>query len=390
MEDANLENNTGEIKDNRKKDNDTDDVGVNGNRINNDSVKDIQNQDNGKKDGLKKVKRMAKADDIVISSRARLARNIEGFPFPWKMSAEQGKRIFAMITEALMTSTLGKELLLVDSKDIGLIDKQFLVEKHLISPDMAESKKAGGAIISRDEKISVMVNEEDHLRIQCLFKGLDLKGAFALCNRIDNLLEEKIEFAFNPSLGYITCCPTNLGTGLRASVMLHLPALVITGLIKNILEACGQLNLAVRGIYGENSGASGNMFQISNQSTLGNTEEEAILSITRVAIQIAEQEKNLRTELYKQNPYRFEDRVMRSYGLFTHARIISHEESMKLLSDIRVGVDMGIITTMSRDVLDELMILVQPAGLQKYCGRQLSPEERDHRRAEIIRQKLDL
>ena len=327
--------------------------------------------------------------EAVISSRVRLARNLEDLPFPCRNTAEQAKEVAARVKDAVFGSgAMADKFVYVDIRELNPIDRQALVEKHLISPEMLEEKKETGAIISKDEKVSIMINEEDHLRIQCLFQGMQLNKAWQLCDKINTLLEEKLDFAFSGNYGYLNSCPTNAGTGMRASVMLHLPALVMTGYIKNVLEACGKLGVAVRGIYGEHSGASGNMFQISNQVTLGQSEEEILASVNNVALQIIGQEKSLRNEVYKQNPYRFEDRVYRSLGIFANARIISSEESLKLLSDIRMGVDMGIIKNINMGKINEITLLIQPASLQKSAGRILSPEERDIKRAELIRSKL--
>ncbi|OGO81548.1 MAG: protein arginine kinase, partial [Clostridiales bacterium GWC2_40_7] len=286
------------------------------------------------------------------------------------------------------SEAMANNLVLMKIGKLDPIDRQILVEKHLISPELGESKRESAVIISRDEIISIMINEEDHLRIQCIFPGMLLDDAWKLCSKLDVLFEEKIDFAFDKKLGYLTCCPTNVGTGIRASVMLHLPALGMTGYIKGILEACGKIGIAVRGIYGENSEASGNMFQISNQVTLGQTEEEIISSVKNVATQIIEQEKMLRKELYNQNPYRFEDRIYRSLGLLSNARIMTAEESLKLLSDVRLGVDMGTIEGISMEILNEIMLVTQPAYIQRLAGRTLSPDERDIRRAELIRNSL--
>jgi len=327
--------------------------------------------------------------ESVISSRVRLARNLADLPFPCRNTAEQAKEVAARVKDAVFgNGAMADKFVYVDIRELNPIDRQTLVEKHLISPEMLEEKKETGAMISKDEKVSIMINEEDHLRIQCLFQGMRLNKAWQLCDKINTLLEEKLDFAFSGSYGYLTSCPTNAGTGMRASVMLHLPALVMTGYIKNVLEACGKLGVAVRGIYGEHSEASGNMFQISNQVTLGQSEEEILASVSNVASQIIGQERALRNELYKQNSYRFEDRVYRSLGIFANARIISSEESLKLLSDIRMGVDMGIIKNLNMGTINEIMLLIQPASLQKSAGRVLSPEERDIKRAELIRSKL--
>lgn len=334
--------------------------------------------------------------DVVISSRIRLARNLKEYPFPSKMNREDEVKIIKLVKDVFVNRTdpvavnlqFAGNLHYIDMQDSSPVDIAFLAEKHIISPDMVESHRDRGVFVSRDEKISIMINEEDHLRIQCLFAGLQLDNAWNLCSRIDDFLEDKLEMAFDPRLGYLTCCPTNIGTGMRASVMMHLPALAMTGYIKSILEACSKLGMAVRGIYGENSEASGNMFQISNQVTIGQTEEEIIVNIKNVISQIIEQERLMRCEIYKQNPYRLEDRVCRAEGVLANARIISSEESMKLLSDVRLGVDMGIIKDINIEQLNEIMLLIQPAGLQKTAGKQLSSDEREIKRAEMVRNRL--
>lgn len=330
--------------------------------------------------------------DVVISSRVRLARNFKDYPFPFRMNKAQSQEVLGKIKDAVFKSSnaLVRELSFVEIDELEIIDKQALVEKHLISPDMVANKKSGGVIISNDEKISILINEEDHLRIQCLFSGMQIENAWKLCNKIDTILDKRIDFAFNNDYGYLTCCPTNLGTGIRVSVMLHLPALVMTGYINKILEACSKLGVAVRGIFGENSEASGNMFQFSNQVSLGQTEEEMISSIKNVASQIIEQERNLRNQLYKQNPFRFEDTVHRSLGILSSARIISSEESLKLLSDVRLGVDIGIIKNINIETLNEIMLLIQSANLQKFIGKTLNEDERDIKRAQLIRGKLQI
>ena len=328
--------------------------------------------------------------DVAISSRIRLARNLEAYPFTPRMSHAQGTEILEKVKNAVFNGSdaEARDLLYIEIQALTPIEKQMLVEKHLISPDFAQGESSRAAIISKDERISIMVNEEDHLRLQCIFPGMQIREAWELCNRLDMLLEEKLDFAFDKSCGYLTCCPTNIGTGIRASVMLHLPVLSITGYIKGILETCSKLGVAVRGTYGENSDASVNMFQISNQITLGQTEEEIIAGICNITSQIAEQERILRAELYKQNPIRFEDKIFRSLGLLLNARIISTEESLKMLSDVRLGIIMGLMTGLELEDINELMLMIQPAYLQKLSGTQLSPDERDQKRAELIRDKL--
>jgi protein arginine kinase len=328
--------------------------------------------------------------DVAISSRVRLARNLSEFPFPYKMNREQAGKVVEKVKNAVFNSgaSIAKDLLFIDMQSLSPLDKQALVEKHLISPEMVQNSSENGIILSTDEKVSILINEEDHLRIQCLFSGIQLESAWQLCKSVDELLEEKVDFAFRSDYGYLTCCPTNIGTGIRASVMLHLPALVMTGYIKEVLEACSKLGVAVRGMYGEHSEALGNMFQISNQVTLGQSEEEIVSNIDNVARQVIEQERNLRSELHKQNSYRFEDMVYRSFGLFSNARVISTQESLKLLSDVRLGVCMGIIKDVDIETLNKIMLLIQPANLQKALNKTLSANERDIKRAELIRSTL--
>lgn len=339
-----------------------------------------------KQDGVKSVPEA----DVAISSRIRLARNLEAYPFTLRQTRAQGAEILEKVKDAVFNDSDAemKDLSYMDIHAMNPVDRQVLVEKHLISPEFAEGDRNRAAIISKDERISIMVNEEDHLRMQCIFPGMQIDEAWKLCSKLDTQLEEKLDFAFDKSSGYLTCCPTNTGTGIRASVMLHLPILSMTGYIKGILETCSKLGVAVRGIYGENSEASGSMFQISNQATLGQTEEEIIAGISNITMQIAEQERILRAELYKQNPIRFEDRIFRSLGLLLNARLISIEESLKLLSDVRLGVIMGLMNGIRLDYLNEMLLMIQPAFLQKLTGGQLSPEERDQKRAELVRKML--
>jgi len=329
--------------------------------------------------------------DIIASSRVRIARNFSEYPFPSKMNNNQASEIINKVKNAILNcedEEIGS-LMFVDMENLGDIDKQMLVEKHLISPDLAAGTKKCAAIINRSENISIMINEEDHLRIQVLFPGMQIDSAQRLCDKIDDILDAKIEFAYSSAYGYLTCCPTNVGTGIRASVMLHLPALVMTGYIRSIFDACSKLNIAVRGMYGEHSEVLGNMFQMSNQVTLGQTEEEIISSIKNIATQIIEQERVLRNEIYRQNTVKFEDKIYRSYGLLSNARVISTEESLKLISDVRLGIDLGIIKDVNADTLNSIVLSIQPACLQKLLGRQVDPEERDIMRAELIRAKIN-
>jgi protein arginine kinase len=328
--------------------------------------------------------------DVAVSSRVRLARNFKEYPFPSRMKREQAQQLMGKVKSSILDSNsdLANEVEYLDLSTLGSLDKYSLVEKHLISPELAVSKRDCSVILSRDESISIMINEEDHLRIQSIFPGMQINNAWKLCNKIDTLIEDSIEYAYSHSFGYLTCCPTNTGTGVRASVMLHLPVLSMTGHIRRILEACGKLGIAVRGIYGENSDTAGSMYQFSNQVTLGQSETDLINSVTNITSQIIEQERNLRNELHKQDSLRFEDRIFRSLGVFENARLITSEECMKLISDIRLGIVTELIKDISLEKLNEIMLLTQPANLQKHAGRILDSSECNAKRAELIKSIL--
>ena len=327
--------------------------------------------------------------DVVLSSRIRLARNLSNFPFPHKTNNEQQNQIIEEVKDIFLSDKQETyDFKYIDVNNISTVDKLELIEKHVISKELLNCSRKTGVILSNDERISIMINEEDHIRIQCLFSGMQMDKAWEMCNDIDNMLEEKLDFAFSEELGYLTSCPTNIGTAIRASVMLHLPALTMTGYIRTILDACGKLGIAVRGLFGENTEASGDMFQMSNQITLGKKEKDIIMNIKNITYQIIEQERSLRKELYKQNKYKFEDKIYRSYGILKNSRIISTDEALKKLSDIRLGVDLGIISDISITDINEIMLLIQPGGLQKIVGRELQQEDRDIVRAERIRSKL--
>ncbi|MBS4175741.1 protein arginine kinase [Bacillus sp. FJAT-49736] len=329
--------------------------------------------------------------DIVLSSRIRLARNFKEHFFPTINSPEQAKNIITEVTQVFNIIKKDQshiDLLRMD--DLQPLQKRVLVEKHLISPNLADDSSHGAVILTDDEDVSIMINEEDHLRIQCLFPGLQLKAALEKANIIDDLIEEHIHYAYNEKFGYLTSCPTNVGTGLRASVMVHLPGLVLTQQINRIIPAINQLGLVVRGIYGEGSEALGNIFQISNQMTLGKTEEDIVADLTSVVHQIIAQERSAREALMKTSNIQLEDRVYRSYGVLANSRIIESKEAAQCLSDVRLGIDTGFIKNVSKSILNELMILTQPGFLQQYAGGPLRPHERDIRRASLIRERLKM
>lgn len=330
--------------------------------------------------------------DIVLSSRIRLARNINQYVFPIIATTEQSKEVLDKIVEVQKseTKTQAEALEVIKLDDLKTIEKKVLVEKHLISPTLVEDSKNGAVLLSQDESVSIMVNEEDHLRIQCLYPGFQLNEALNRANGIDDWLEEKFDYAYDETRGYLTSCPTNVGTGMRASVMMHLPALVLTQRINRIIPAINQLGLVVRGSYGEGSEAQGNIFQISNQITLGKSEEDIVEDLRDVVLQLIEQERYARNSLYESSKLQLEDRVFRSYGILAYSRIIQSKEATKCLSDVRLGIDLGIINGVSRSILNELMILTQPGFLQQYAGQNLNPDERDVRRATLIRERIKL
>jgi protein arginine kinase len=329
--------------------------------------------------------------DIVISSRVRVARNLTGFPFPHLLSGDQAGKVVAAVKGAVEKPALRNRagnLELIRMAELTPVERQILVEKHLISPDLLEDFEKKAVVLNEDETISIMVNEEDHLRIQCLLPGLQLNEAWEAVDRLDDELEATLDYAFDERLGYLTACPTNVGTGMRASVMLHLPALVMIRQIKNVVATVNKLGLTVRGLYGEGTEASGNLFQVSNQVTLGLTEEDIITNLLSVTRQLIEQERTAREALRKESREQLEDRVGRAYGLLKHSRLMSSEEAMRLLSDLRLGIDLGFIKNIPPNLVNELIVLIRPAFLIKSLGRDLTPFERDMYRTKVIRKKL--
>jgi len=331
-------------------------------------------------------------DDIILTSRIRVARNIQGVPFPILQTDSHSDEVIQLVEKALHSSSFSKlgKFELVRCTNLSALDRQVLVEKHLISKDLAEQKKHGAVVLRDDEVVSIMVNEEDHLRVQCIMPGLRLTEAWRLANAVDDAFEQHLLYAFHEKFGYLTACPTNVGTGIRASVMMHLPGLVLSGNINRMLTAVSQVGLAVRGLYGEGSEAAGNLFQVSNQITLGETEEEIIGNLTSIVNQLIDHERAARRYLLQENRDTLEDRVSRSFGILAYARRMDSKETLQRLSDVRLGIDLGIIKGVSAGILKELMVMTQPAFLQKYYNQELSPAERDIRRATMIRERLRL
>jgi protein arginine kinase len=330
--------------------------------------------------------------DIVLTSRIRLARNLRDYPFPIASSYENSSEVAKYINKSIEGESypgVGNfATLFVDR--LQPIEKRALVEKHLISPHLAQESEHGAVLINDGQSVSVMINEEDHLRIQCLFPGFQLSEALTLANGVDDWFEEKVDYAFDETRGYLTSCPTNVGTGMRASVMMHLPALVMTQQMNRIIPAINQLGLVVRGIYGEGSEARGNVFQISNQMTLGKSEENIVEDLRGVVMQLIQQERSSREALLESSKTQMEDRIFRSYGILVNSRIIQSKEATNCLSDVRLGIDLNLIKDVSRNILNELMILTQPGFLQQYAGKTLDPDDRDILRATLIRERFEL
>lgn len=329
--------------------------------------------------------------DVVLASRVRLARNLENFPFPHLMTEAQAREVVNHVELGVREINLMgvcPPVELYRLAEAPALERLVLVEKHLISKELAQDARGKAVAISGDEAVSIMVNEEDHLRIQVLAPGLDLASAWDLASKVDDALEAKLPYAFHQGRGYLTACPTNVGTGLRASVMVHLPALVLTNQAGRLFNTLGQFGLAVRGYFGEGTEPIGNIYQISNQITLGRSEEEIIDHLNSVVQQVIGHERRAREHLSRQMKAQLEDRVGRAYGILTGARILPSDEAMRLLSDVRLGVELGILRTVEARTLNELMVASRPAFLQKLAGKELSPFERDLRRASLIRQRL--
>ncbi|MDO4539771.1 MAG: protein arginine kinase [Syntrophomonadaceae bacterium] len=335
------------------------------------------------------MEQQAGSESIVISSRVRLARNLAAIAFPNRFDGEQARQSMEEICAAgaAMQGQYTVEAVAFDA--ISPLQRQILVEKQLVSPEHAQNgSPVHGVMLNADASLSIMVNEEDHLRIQALLPGLQLSGCWEQADAADDLLEQRLEYAYDGKWGYLTACPTNMGTGMRASVMMHLPALQMSGQSRGVFQRLSQLGLAVRGIYGEGSEASGNFFQISNQVTMGQSEKDLCEYLTGVVLQVAEQELLQRQQLRQKSARELEDKVGRAFGLLRYARLMTSQEALALLSDLRLGVDMDVIKGLGPADITELMVCIRPAHLQQYSGLEMQPHERDVRRAELIQEKL--
>ncbi|MFZ5803188.1 MAG: protein arginine kinase [Candidatus Omnitrophota bacterium] len=327
--------------------------------------------------------------DIVMSSRVRLARNIGGFAFSSRLAAKQHREIIRLVETAVQDSSMLKNAIFLRSADLDEVDRQFLLERHLISREHAMEDGENAVAISLNEIVSLMVLEEDHLRLQAFQSGFNLIEAWRIVDKIDDDIEKGVSYAFSPNLGYLTACPTNVGTGLRASCMLHLPGLVLTKQAPKILQALSKLNLAVRGLYGEGTQATGNLFQFSNQITLGQHEDEIIENLECVIRKVVEHEKDARQYLAEKKKIKFEDQVWRALGALKSARSIASEEATQLISLVLLGIHMGVLASkITATEVNSLLLLVQPAHLQRMNQKVLNAAERDLKRAELIRERL--
>ena len=324
--------------------------------------------------------------DVIISTRIRLARNLRTCPFPSRMNAEDRERVISAVQIAIETSPIANEFVLYRLKDLSQITRVSLVERHLVSPEFISHPEGRAVLLMKDESVSIMVNEEDHLRIQVMCEGFNFEGALQMADRLDTLLGESLNFAFDDKLGYLTQCPTNLGTGMRASLMLHLPALQETGTINRISANLSKLGLTIRGTYGEASQPVGALYQLSNQVTLGLSEQEAIDNLKSIALQLMKQERSARAELEKD--LEVQDSICRSVGLLRNARLLSNDEFMKLISNVRLGINTGLIDHISLEAVNALTVRVQPATIQLPEGKALSSAQRDALRAKLVREAL--
>lgn len=327
--------------------------------------------------------------DVVISTRVRVARNLENYKFPSLMTVAESDDLTKEVLNAIKDSDEDGDYKFIRIRDLNPRERLVFIEEHLISPGLIQNLDKSSFLIRNDERATIMINEEDHIRIQTLFSGLKLKEGWDLCSAIDDNLEKKIDYAYDEKLGFLTSCPTNVGTGLRASVMVHLPCLSMTGHINTIIEALRKVGLTVRGMYGEGSEALGNLYQISNQITLGESEEDIIAKLNKVISQIVARERNTRRYLMETRKLELEDKVYRSLGILTHSRLMSSKEAMNHLSNIKLGWDINLIQNDKLKEIVKLMIDIQPANIQKTLEKDMLSGERDNARAQIIREFIE-
>ena len=327
-------------------------------------------------------------EDVVISTRIRIARNLENYRFPQRMKVDESEKLTQEVLNVMKDLSNNGYYRFIRISDLTSLERILFVEEHLISPSLMQKLDYGSFLLRDDEKVTIMINEEDHLRTQVLLSGLNFEKGWKLVDEIDDFLESKLSFAFHENFGYLTSCPTNVGTGLRASAMVHIPSLVMTGYINNLIQGLNKIGLTVRGIYGEGTEVIGDLYQISNQITLGEEEEEIIEKLKSVIYQIISKEREIRNNLFLKRKNEMEDKIFRSLGLLRNSRIMSSREAMRHISNVRLGREMGIITDVDYKKMTELMIEIQPAGIQRDVNMELTKEERDIRRATLIRKSI--
>ncbi len=329
--------------------------------------------------------------DVIISSRIRLARNLESYEFLTTLSETRQREVMNILKSAMIDLNIGEEIYFLDVDEASALDRDLLVERHLISTRHAKGKGPRGVVFAASEQFTAMINEEDHLRMQVFRTGLQLDECYKQIRGYDDLLEKKVHFAFSERYGYLTACPTNVGTGMRVSVMLHLPGLKMTGQIDKLVHAARDTNMTVRGLFGEGTEAIGDFFQLSNQVTLGYSEQEILDNFGKVVVpKIREYELLARQELLHSKEQLLEDKIQRALGVLRSARMISSQEALFLLSNLRMGVNLKRIENIPISTVNELFMLTQPAHLQVNSGKTLGPDDRDIKRAQIIRDRLSL
>ncbi len=330
--------------------------------------------------------------DVIVSTRVRLARNHKNVPFPPEMAKEHAEQVLSLardLNDCLRRDSEGEYVFdFWPLSELDETDRWVLVEKHLVSPQLVKTAALSGVILRSDDAVSIMINEEDHFRIQCLFPGLNLTHSRELAQQVDHILHEVVNCAFDEQLGYLTTCPTNLGTGMRSSVMAHLPGLVMLNRLEDVISGLSEIGATVRGLYGEGTESRGDLFQISNRITLGQSESEICANLQAVIGEIVRKERSAREEAYGRRRDELEDKVFRAYGILTNARMIETKEAMRLLSALKLGRDLNIVTHVSQDLFSQMMIRMRPALIQSRAGTSLDPRQRDIRRASLIRNAL--
>lgn len=327
--------------------------------------------------------------ELVLSTRVRLARNLHSVPFTHRARDEQLQGVLSSVANAADRSSVFHDGLLLRMTDMPSLDRQILVERHLVSHELGDGARPRGLMIAPDQRLSLMINEEDHLRLQAMTSGFQLAEGWTLADAADDELDQSLDFAFSEEIGYLTSCPTNAGTGLRASVLVHLPALVLLDQIQKVLKSIMQVGLNVRGFWGEHSEVMGNLFQISNQTTLGRSERESIDTLDRVTRQILEQEERAREQMMRDARIQVEDKVWRAYGHLRYCRSIHAREVINLCSAVRLGVALGLPGLCPLRTVNELLVMAQPAHLQRKYGGELTPPERNVYRAQLVRERLE-